>query len=234
MKGYVSQEIFNQVREARIIEVLQGVARSEMGRSLAFKGGTALRLFWDLPRYSEDLDFAALGPIPPKRALESFIRLGRENGYEVTDSAVKRQTVLCEYRFRWEGPNFHLKAEVSLRGGKPPVEIRSLRGVPVVVMREDRLVAEKLRSFLDRDAARDAFDLWFILDKRLEYSAGELSKACGSPARFFRLAHEKLERLNRRRLVNEVGKLLDARLRGWLKTSFVEDLDRLLKAKAAL
>lgn len=228
MPGFVDQESFNQVREARIIEALQAIARSETGRALAFKGGTALRLFWDLPRYSEDLDFARISPVRPDRILKSFQEIAAAKGWEVTDSAVKRQTVLCEYRFRWEGPNFHLKAEVSLRGGRPPVAIMPLRGVPVVVLREDRLVSEKLIAFIERDAARDAFDAWFVLDKRMELDEAALTKTYGSRARFFALAIRKAENLRPRALANDVGKLIGSDQREWLRTSFQEDLIRLL------
>jgi len=228
MPGFIDQETFNQVRESRIIEALQAVARSPVGGALAFKGGTALRLFWDLPRYSEDLDFVRTGSAAPEAVLKAFTSAAEERGWEVTDAAVKKQTVLCEYRFRWEGPNFHLKLEASMRPGRRPVEVRGLRGVPVVVLREDALSAEKLLAFLDRDAARDAYDLWFILDRRLKVDAAALRKACGSAAAYYRRAIQKAGRLRPRRLANDVGKLVDARGREWLRTTFRDDLLRLL------
>ena len=54
------QDFFNQYRENTIIEVVQALAKSSAGSQIAFKGGTALRLFYDLPRYSEDIDYDSL------------------------------------------------------------------------------------------------------------------------------------------------------------------------------
>ncbi|MFI5192599.1 MAG: nucleotidyl transferase AbiEii/AbiGii toxin family protein [Chitinophagales bacterium] len=50
-------------------EILQEIALAGLGRSgffekAAFYGGTALRIFHELPRFSEDLDFSLLAPDP--------------------------------------------------------------------------------------------------------------------------------------------------------------------------
>lgn len=54
------QDFFNQYRENTIIDVAQALAKSSAGSCLAFKGGTALKLFYGLPRYSEDIDYDTL------------------------------------------------------------------------------------------------------------------------------------------------------------------------------
>ena len=54
------QDFFNQYRENVIIEVVQAMAKSKAGAQIAFKGGTALKLFYGLPRYSEDIDYDIL------------------------------------------------------------------------------------------------------------------------------------------------------------------------------
>ena len=56
------QDFFNHYRENTIIEIVQALAKSRAGSYIAFKGGTALKLFYNLPRYSEDLDFSLAPP----------------------------------------------------------------------------------------------------------------------------------------------------------------------------
>jgi predicted nucleotidyltransferase component of viral defense system len=46
------------VREYWELIVLKGLYESLSGRYLVFKGGTALRLAYGSPRFSEDLDFS--------------------------------------------------------------------------------------------------------------------------------------------------------------------------------
>ena len=43
---------------------MSGLARSGFFKEAAFTGGTALRIFYGLPRFSEDLDFSLLSPNP--------------------------------------------------------------------------------------------------------------------------------------------------------------------------
>jgi len=64
------QDFLNQYRENTIIEVVQTMAKSEAGSHLAFKGGTALKLFYDMPRYSEDIDYDFRGKISPQRMMD--------------------------------------------------------------------------------------------------------------------------------------------------------------------
>lgn len=231
MKGPVDQGLFNQVRDSRIIEWLQTIAKSPLGPQMAFKGGTALRLFWGLPRYSEDLDFIARPGSQKVSLLHGLKRLAEQQRYEITDAHAKFHTVLLEVRFRWEGPNFHVKVEVSCRGTSWQVELRALRGVPVILMKEEKLVTEKLFAFMDRQLPRDLFDLWFILEKRLPWDLHELSRQFGSLDGFWNQLKEEIAKVNRRKVLTDLGKLLDPTYRNWLKTSFYDDLHRLVEQR---
>ncbi len=48
----------HMVREYLQARILQSLQRAGAMQTLAFHGGTALRFLYDIPRYSEDLDFA--------------------------------------------------------------------------------------------------------------------------------------------------------------------------------
>jgi predicted nucleotidyltransferase component of viral defense system len=59
----------NLQAEQALREIMQEIALSGLQRSgffekAAFYGGTALRIFYDLPRFSEDLDFSLIEAIP--------------------------------------------------------------------------------------------------------------------------------------------------------------------------
>ena len=55
----------NMVREICQEIILCGLSRSNFFNSMAFHGGTSLRIFHGLERFSEDLDFCQLTSIPP-------------------------------------------------------------------------------------------------------------------------------------------------------------------------
>lgn len=51
-------EAIHLVREYLQARSLQSLQRAGAMQTLAFHGGTSLRFLYDIPRYSEDLDFA--------------------------------------------------------------------------------------------------------------------------------------------------------------------------------
>ena len=77
------EEILSALREIMQEITLAGLSRTDFFEKAAFYGGTALRIFYGLDRYSEDLDFSLLKPdsnflIEPyfKAILDEFQSLG--------------------------------------------------------------------------------------------------------------------------------------------------------------
>lgn len=77
------EEILSALREIMQEITLAGLSRTDFFEKAAFYGGTALRIFYGLDRYSEDLDFSLLKPdsnfsIEPyfKAVLDEFKSLG--------------------------------------------------------------------------------------------------------------------------------------------------------------
>lgn len=58
------EEILSALREIMQEITLAGLSRTNFFEQVAFYGGTALRIFYGLDRYSEDLDFSLLKPNP--------------------------------------------------------------------------------------------------------------------------------------------------------------------------
>lgn len=58
------EEILSALREIMQEITLAGLSRTNFFEKAAFYGGTALRIFYGLDRYSEDLDFSLLQPDP--------------------------------------------------------------------------------------------------------------------------------------------------------------------------
>lgn len=77
------EEILSALREIMQEITLAGLSRTDFFEKAAFYGGTALRIFYGLDRYSEDLDFSLLKPdsnfsIEPyfKAVIDEFKSLG--------------------------------------------------------------------------------------------------------------------------------------------------------------
>ena len=222
------QDFFNQYRENTIIEVVQALAKSMAGSQIAFKGGTALKLFYDLPRYSEDIGYDSLQGVSPQKLIYTIKSICTKKKWEITDDAVKFYTVLLELRFRGPDRNFHIKIEISTREKELKTAIQSLRGVPVVTLEPSFLMTEKLLTFLDRQAGRDIFDAWFILKSAYPLDEAMIKASFGNRAEFFQAMLTTVKKVDSKKILRDTGKLLDQDYRNWIKTSFLSDFERLI------
>jgi len=222
------QDIFNQYRENTIIEVVQALSKSEAGSHIVFKGGTALKLFYNLPRYSEDIDYDSTGKLSPLDLTEIIKTVIAKQRWEITDDAIKYNTILVELRFAGPERNFRVKIEISTRKKELSTTILSLRGVPVVSLEPSFLMTEKLITFVDRKAGRDFFDAWFILNNAYPLDEGLIINVFDDILRFYQKLLEILKKADSKKIQQDTGKLLSLDHRNWIKTSFLADFERII------
>jgi predicted nucleotidyltransferase component of viral defense system len=225
------QDFFNQYRENTIIEVVQALSKSEAGTHIAFKGGTALKLFYDLPRYSEDIDYDSLGKIYPQELMDKVKAQITKRKWEVTDEAIKYNTILLELRFAGPERNFRIKIEISTRKKELNTTILTLRGVPILSLEPSYLMTEKLITFVDRQSGRDFFDAWFILNNAYPLDESLIVKRSGDIAQFYQKLLEVIKKADAKRIHRDTGKLLSLDHRTWIRTSFLSDFERLIIEK---
>jgi predicted nucleotidyltransferase component of viral defense system len=165
-------------REEHELLLLRGLLEQPVGDRLVFKGGTALRLAYGSPRFSDDLDFSATAAIGGKafrQAAEAAMR-----GFPqitLVEALAKRFTLLAVYRIRAPAvpPTVSIRVEVSTRpepwNRGRDLELRLLTSpvTPVTVLAHvatlDRLWTDKVAAFADRREPRDLYDLWFLAQK---------------------------------------------------------------------
>ena len=142
-----------------------------------FKGGTALRILHNSPRFSEDLDFSS--PFITFKEIEDLLLdtlscIEKENiGFTVKESKQTSGEFLAIVSFEAFLPSIDVKIEVSFRKVEKEGEVVAVTNndyVPpytVVSVTEHQLVFGKIRALLDRKKPRDFYDLYFILRSRL-------------------------------------------------------------------
>ena len=147
--------------------------------SLLFKGGTALRIIWQSPRFSEDLDFT--GVTISVKGIEALMegtlaRIEMEGVQaEIIESKSTSGGYLAIFQFESGEYKSRIQVEVSLRDGKKEPGTTTLVQSDLVVpytlvhLKEDILVSEKIRACLTRGKARDFYDLYFILRGRMAF-----------------------------------------------------------------
>lgn len=154
--------------------------REKTAGGLLFKGGTALRIIWRSPRFSEDLDFT--GVRTSVREIEStlektLIAVERE-GIEVKIDEAKKTSggYFSILQFEGGGNRGEIQLEISLRpagkarGETVLVASEFLPPFTLIHLEEKILVQEKVSAVLTRAKPRDFYDLYFILRSRLAFN----------------------------------------------------------------
>ncbi|HEY4509954.1 MAG TPA: nucleotidyl transferase AbiEii/AbiGii toxin family protein [Candidatus Paceibacterota bacterium] len=147
-----------------------------------FKGGTALRLLYRSPRFSEDLDFSS--SVKDVKIIEdavvgALVEIEREGIKGELDEAKSTSGgYLATMRFRANGSFVPTRIEISFRNGKEDSEVASIEGdfIPpytVVQLSQEQIVEGKMQALLTRKKPRDFYDLYFLLRANL---VGEKSK----------------------------------------------------------
>lgn len=173
------------MREYLQARTLQSLQRAGAMQTLAFHGGTSLRFLYNIPRYSEDLDFALeLHPeaYDFRAYLQQIVRDFSAEAYEVDVKLNEKQVVHKAFvRFRgllYElGLSGHAEEVMAIKievDTSPPSNARLTttplnKHVPLNVQHHDpaTLLAGKLSAILQRNylKGRDIYDLWWYLNQ---------------------------------------------------------------------
>lgn len=166
------------VREEYEILILNELANSSFSKYLIFKGGTALRLAYKSPRFSEDLDFSSSKVISFsdfQHTLQTLVK--KFPNLKIKDIREKHFTIFALISIKEEflPQSFSIKVEISKRPVKwkknQDYFLKSLQsetsplGVVVFVISPNMLYENKLQLVKERNKARDLFDLWYLSEK---------------------------------------------------------------------
>ncbi len=231
------EEKFNRLRELLQIIILKIIYDSNFSKNLVFTGGTALRILFDLKRFSEDLDFSLVNK--KGYSLNKFITLLkrqlRHYMLEVDLKAKEEKTVhQLDIRFRHVLFDFHIsdisqqklfiKIEIDTKppsGGNIEISlVQKLFFFTVTHFDLASLYATKLHAcfFRKYTKGRDFYDLMWYLAKKIEPNYTLLNNAIRQTKgdksiiinhnNFKKFLMDNLSKVNFKAVVKEVERFL--------------------------
>lgn len=225
-KQHQSNLFPNIVREYLQHVFLQKLYGLEGAEKMQFKGGTALRILYGSPRFSEDLDFSLFGVVSHQTKLfvESLlvkvlvemaklgikIEMGKKSG--ITQGGYWGLTLFKtdEYPEVEIEINVSNRSKKTIKGEVDTVANDFIPAYSIVHLPQSELVEEKIFGALrERKKPRDFYDLYFMMRK------GMLS-----PDQKKRLAKEK------DKIIREAGKI---NFRGELGTFLPTDQQLIIR-----
>ena len=201
----------------------------ELAGILAFKGGTALMFFYDLPRFSVDLDFNLLNPNKEDLVYGKIREILLKHG-TIHDEAKKFYGILCVLDYGVGERK--LKVEISNRNFGDHYEVKNLLGVNMQVMVAPDMFAHKLCAMLDRTAItnRDIFDCWFFMNNKTPLNQSIVEARMQIPlADYLQKCIDTLEGMSDKGMLNGLGELMDDDMKKFVRTKLRTDTITLLK-----
>lgn len=213
-----------------LVSILKGIyGDNTIGSILGFKGGTAAYLFYDLGRFSVDLDFDLLDPEKEKFVFERMERILTPHG-TIKTKRQKHYTIFFELSYGNDDHN--IKVEINRRNFGSKYEVRNYFGIAMKVMAQDDMFANKLVAMVERlgRTNRDIYDVWYFLQKHWPINKTLVELRTGMPFKeFLTTGIKKLERLPDRSILAGMGELLDSKQKAWAKAKLKTDTLFLLK-----
>lgn len=214
-----------QKHQTVLIKILKAIySDPDLAKNLGFKGGTALSLFYNLPRLSVDLDFNLIDDNKRKVVFEKLKNILSEFG-QLEEATEKRYTLF--FLLSYEKTQRKIKIEISKRAVHPHYEVKSYLGIPILLVDQSGLASGKLSAFLTRKkfAARDLFDLWFILKNEWGFDEEYLKKQTGFDLKTaLKKAKEKINSIKPNQLLQGIGELVEEKKKNWIKEKLKDEL----------
>lgn len=210
---------------------------STLGPVLGFKGGTAGMLFYNLPRFSVDLDFDLIPSYKEgSKELESFVGNMTDllsKKYTIKDQSVKYNTLFWLVSYGEGLAN--IKIEVSTREvSLNHYSLKPFYGVSVKVIDVGDMVAHKMVALMERNitANRDLFDTHYFLSTSYvnEINYEIIKDRTGKdPVDFYKDLYEFVNNINPSTILNGLGEILDRSQKDWVKAKLKTELLGLIK-----
>ena len=213
-----------------LVQILKDIYSDiELANCLGFKGGTALLFFFELPRFSVDLDFNLLNTEKEDLVYTKIRNILLKYG-TIFDEAKKHFGIILVLNYG--SGERKLKVEISNRKFDDHYEIKNLLGINMKVLVQPDMFAHKLCALLDRNAItnRDIFDCWFFMHQQTPVNRKIVESRMKMPfGDYLQKCIDQLESISDNRMLHGMGELMDTELKNFVKTKLRSETISLLK-----
>jgi len=212
-----------------LVQILKEIySNISIASLLGFKGGTAVYLFYDLPRFSVDLDFNLLDKKRKDHVFHSISEILNKVG-RIKDQREKQATLFFVISYGEEERN--IKVEISKRIFPDRYEVKNYLGISMLVMRKEEMFAHKLVALSERKtiANRDLFDLWFFMKNNWKVNKEIVELRTGMDFKgYMNKCIKKVEFVNEKYILQGLGEILDDKYKHWVKSGLKKEIIFLL------
>lgn len=213
-----------------LLQILKDIySNANISPYLGFKGGTASYLFYNLERFSVDLDFDLIDETKEDQVFSEIEQIVKNYG-RIKEARKKRFNLF--FLLSYEEGTQNIKIEINRRMFGSKYEIKTYLGISMLVMTKEDMFAHKLMAMHERmgKSNRDIFDVWFFLKNNWSINKKIVEERSKLP--FLELLNKciaQLEKTTSRNILDGMGELLNEKQKNWAKANLLSDTIFLLK-----
>jgi len=202
---------------------------------LGFKGGTSAYFFYNLPRFSTDLDFDLLSfnEEDKKIVYDKILEIIKKYG-KIEDSYIKKYTIFA--LLSYDEKDFNIKIEINTRklveNIKEKYEIKKYLGISMMVAKKEYLFAGKISALTMRNktAMRDIYDLNYFTKNNWDID-NEAVKSISSKETKEQLLSclEIIEKIKDNEIMTGLGELVKEEEKDWIRKELREETIFMIK-----
>lgn len=203
---------------------------------LGFKGGTCAYLFYNLPRFSVDLDFdlLAVNEENQKMVFEKIVSILGKYG-QIKDQFIKRFTIFALLSYGDDDHN--IKVEINVRklinSIQDHYEMKEYLGILMFVAKKDYLFASKLSALTLRNetAMRDIYDIHYFAKNNWDINAEVIKERIGKTTKeYLSDCIALIEKVKDNQMLQGLGELVESeKEKEWIRTHLKNDSIFMLK-----
>jgi len=208
-----------------LVQILKEIySNISIASLLGFKGGTAAYLFYNLPRFSVDLDFNLLDIKRKNDVFQSIQEILNKIG-KIKNQREKQATLFFLVSYGEKERN--IKVEISKRIFPDRYEVKNYLGISMLVISKEDMFAHKLVTLSERKiiANRDLFDLWFFMKNNWKVNKDIVKLRTDMDfKKYLQKCIKKVEDINEKYILQGLGEILDDKYKHWIKDNLKKDL----------
>jgi len=202
---------------------------------LGFKGGTCAYFFYNLPRFSVELDFDLLDIEHNNQQIvfEKIISILKKYGI-LKDQRIKRHAIFA--LLSYGDTDHNIKIEINIRKSDEDMqihyEIKEYLGISMLVAKQEYLFACKLIALTSRieTAMRDVYDVHFFAKNNWSMDTVVLQhRANKEVVQYLQECVIFIEKIKSNQVLQGLGELLTPKDKIWVKNYLLSDTIFMLK-----
>lgn len=216
------------IHKSILVKILKDIySNTDIGPLLGFKGGTAAYLFYNLDRFSVDLDFDLLDAAKEELVFEEIKSILEKYG-QVKIADIKRYNLIYILSYDEKEPGAqNVKVEVNKRSFGSRYAVKSYLGIPMKVMIPEDMAANKLVAFYERigKTNRDIYDTWFFFSNNWPINRELVEKRTNMLMKdFLEDCCELLEKMDNKGILSGMGEVLNPKQKVWVRNKLKDEL----------